>query len=622
MNYLTKLMDKFNKKEIDMKDLIYYAPLDLIDDNPFQARREYDIESLAERILIAEPDYPATFGLMQVPNARLVNDDDTNKLIAPDESGRLTLPDGAHFQLHFGHRRLRAFRHLAQSDDKYNKMPVRIIPATDDQMMDACWSENHDRADLSEVEQAEMMKIALDAHPDWSQTDLANRWGLARSTVANRLRLLKLPTDIQAANRTGKLSERQCLALSNVAQLQAADVVVEWSPDETPGNTWSPPIKPQAFVEHVIGNNTVVSSNEIRDYAKRAVKLAGTYVPGDISTQEFTPHEVFEQPRCRGCQYFVHKYCLKPECVGAKMATYRDEMITQAVEDLGIPFSRDEYDFKEFANWRQAEYLIAAWKADSCEHLVLGWHGDGHAPRPYADGTHVYSNDEGLDELYSSKAGVALGCAHFPLGRCAAVTDDDSMTAKDPLEDKAIGWIKAAGKQEKLTKRKVQIYLADVIKLTVPRGVLAGLTLLKTGKYDPGDLELTIARDFIKQLWDGWGSFFTGHDKSPCDFYNDVTELIDTFGYNGIKVVNRDINDDQLLKREIIRMLGWWGDLRQHQWNKAANAAKILTDITDLHQRAMQYEGDAGDVRMVIADLTLAYMEVTGLVAAGTDEET
>jgi ParB/RepB/Spo0J family partition protein len=209
--------------------MLILIPLNQIADNPFQARQEYgDIQSLAADIYRHYPARPDTCGLQQPPTARLVAEDDLE--LVP--TANLDLEDwlrapgqlqpGYLVQLEFGHRRLRAFRHLAASDPRFYAMPVHLRDLDDDAMLNGVWSENRARRDLSAVEEAALLKVKLDrlrANGD-SQAALAEAWGLARSTIANRLRLLDLPAEIQAANRDGRLSERQCLSLAPIVELR------------------------------------------------------------------------------------------------------------------------------------------------------------------------------------------------------------------------------------------------------------------------------------------------------------------------------------------------------------------------------------------------------------------
>jgi ParB/RepB/Spo0J family partition protein len=187
------------------------VPLEKIQDNPFQTRSEYnDIEALATSIVKMKATRPETSGLVQVPPARLW-DIEANAPLVVDNLTRTEiaamLNNGAVVQLAAGHRRLRAFQFLARRDPDYGTFPVDLNFYTDEAMADLVWSENHDRADLSAIEEAEGLQRDMQAF-NWTQQHIATRRGLSRPAVANKLRLLNLPNDAQAAIRSGKLTER------------------------------------------------------------------------------------------------------------------------------------------------------------------------------------------------------------------------------------------------------------------------------------------------------------------------------------------------------------------------------------------------------------------------------
>jgi len=124
----------------------------------------------------------------------------------------------ARVQLAAGHRRLRAFQHLhtTGSNGEYATFPVDIQILNDQAMADIAWEENARRKNLSPIEEAQALQQALDRF-GWTQTELGQRWGLSQSAVANKLRLLKLPTDAQRAIRSGQISERHGRALLKAA---------------------------------------------------------------------------------------------------------------------------------------------------------------------------------------------------------------------------------------------------------------------------------------------------------------------------------------------------------------------------------------------------------------------
>ncbi|OGK90454.1 MAG: hypothetical protein A2X51_02950 [Candidatus Rokubacteria bacterium GWC2_70_24] len=122
---------------------------------------------------------------------------------------------GQGYQLIVGERRWRAAK-LAGLE----KIPAVIREATDAESLELALIENLLREDLNPIEQAEAYQKLL-AQFAWTQEELAERVGKDRSSIANCLRLLKLPESIQADLRAGRLTMGHARALLSLAS--AAD---------------------------------------------------------------------------------------------------------------------------------------------------------------------------------------------------------------------------------------------------------------------------------------------------------------------------------------------------------------------------------------------------------------
>jgi ParB-like chromosome segregation protein Spo0J len=199
-----------------------FIPLPLIDDNPFQTRAHYDAAGLVELADSIERD-----GQLQPPRARLL---DKNGRVLPPSAGRfqpdgdlgqLAGPKGVRAQLAFGHRRARAWAlvwkragepDLVGRDGKGlvgvppGTIPVELVELTDEAMADQAMNENRHRQDVSAVEEAEGIALRIERF-GWSLEEVARRYGYARPTVSNFLRLLILPEEVRELNRTGKISQ-------------------------------------------------------------------------------------------------------------------------------------------------------------------------------------------------------------------------------------------------------------------------------------------------------------------------------------------------------------------------------------------------------------------------------
>ena len=169
-------------------------PLDQIDRNPFQTRSHVNEEQLAELAASISSN-----GVVQPI------------LVRPLANGR--------FQLIAGERRWRASQ-LAQKPT----IPAILRQVSDEQAMEITIVENLQRADLNPMEQARAFeRLSREFH--MTQEQMAARTGKDRATVANFLRLLRLPASVQARVESGELSfghARTLLAFEHAEEMEKA----------------------------------------------------------------------------------------------------------------------------------------------------------------------------------------------------------------------------------------------------------------------------------------------------------------------------------------------------------------------------------------------------------------
>jgi ParB family chromosome partitioning protein len=118
-----------------------------------------------------------------------------------------------------GERRWRAAQRAG-----LRELPVMVREVTDNESFEIALIENIQREDLNPVEEAEAYKRLIEEH-GLTQEELAARVGKERSTVANSLRLLRLPDAIKEAIVAGQLSmghARALLAISDEGDLRKA----------------------------------------------------------------------------------------------------------------------------------------------------------------------------------------------------------------------------------------------------------------------------------------------------------------------------------------------------------------------------------------------------------------
>ena len=160
--------------------------------NPGQPRKNFDEAELQELA-----DSIKTYGIIQ-PVIAANAGDGTYIIIA-------------------GERRTRAAR-LAG----HETVPVIIRDYTDQKRLEVSLIENIQRSDLNPIEEAAAYKNLMD-FSGISQDELAARVGKNRSTVANALRLLKLPVEIQKSIEENKVSSGHARALLSVTEARPRD---------------------------------------------------------------------------------------------------------------------------------------------------------------------------------------------------------------------------------------------------------------------------------------------------------------------------------------------------------------------------------------------------------------
>ena len=184
-------------------DAAQTVPAASIDPNPLQPRRAFDSEKLAE--------------LAQSIRA--------NGIIQP----LIVRKHGERFQLVAGERRLRASKLAGLTE-----VPVVVQEISDDHLLEITLIENIQREDLNPIEEAvayERLGKELHLIPD----EIGRRTGKDRSTIANTIRLLQLPQDVQQLLIDGSLKQGHARSLLKLPtsdlqrEIAARAVAQDWS---------------------------------------------------------------------------------------------------------------------------------------------------------------------------------------------------------------------------------------------------------------------------------------------------------------------------------------------------------------------------------------------------------
>ena len=170
-------------------------PTDLIEPNPFQPRMNFDPEALQELA-----DSVRTFGLIQPVTVR---------------------KKGSKYQIISGERRYRACI-LSGMD----MIPAYIRDANDQGMLEMAIVENIQRENLDPIEVA-MSYQRLMEECRLTQEQMADRVGKKRASVANQLRLLKLPAKVQHDLKVGLVSVGHAKVLLGVEDPKVQEMLCD-----------------------------------------------------------------------------------------------------------------------------------------------------------------------------------------------------------------------------------------------------------------------------------------------------------------------------------------------------------------------------------------------------------
>ncbi|HWA15890.1 MAG TPA: ParB/RepB/Spo0J family partition protein [Gemmatimonadales bacterium] len=200
---LEALLGPVGKAEAEAQGALQELPVGAIRPNPYQPRAKLDEPQFQELVASME-----TAGLLQPIVVRRHLDG---------------------YQLIAGERRWRAAQKLG-----WTRIPAVIKDADDRTLLTLALIENIQRDNLSSIEEATSYQRLIDEF-QLSQAEIARLVGRERSTVANALRLLKLPPDVAQLVDEGKLSEGHARALlgltdrNQIARLANTAILEGWS---------------------------------------------------------------------------------------------------------------------------------------------------------------------------------------------------------------------------------------------------------------------------------------------------------------------------------------------------------------------------------------------------------
>ena len=174
--------------------------LDQIDENPYQTRRKFEdaaLQELAESIRVSGVVQPI--------------------VVRPSSAGRFTLV--------LGERRCRAAKLAGETS-----VPAIVRQISNQQAAEMTVVENLQRQDLNCLEQANAF-ARLSRDFGLTQEQIGQRTGCARTSVANYLRLLRLPEEVQAYLADGRLGFSEARVLLQLADATAIPFIAKEAVD-------------------------------------------------------------------------------------------------------------------------------------------------------------------------------------------------------------------------------------------------------------------------------------------------------------------------------------------------------------------------------------------------------
>ena len=280
------------------------VPIEKFDPNPYQPETRVQVnDQVAEQYGKSILQH----GLLQIPLAR----------VSPVDPKRYEMGDGW--------LRLTGYRWLAKDNLGYDAIPCEVRELTNEQMAHLVFEANGVRRDLNPIETATYFQKYL-ADFKVTESKLAQIHGLSQGEVANTIRLLQLPQDVQYLVGQGSLSQthaRHLLRLNKVPETQ------------------------QKVLKDVIKNNTPVNqlSNDVEMRLWQMSKSLNAK-----SEESYNRPNFDVAVECKGCEHTVeasYPYgnkkkelrCLKPECWEKKEAAAVAVKVKEAKAEL-------EKDFK------------------------------------------------------------------------------------------------------------------------------------------------------------------------------------------------------------------------------------------------------------------------------------
>lgn len=201
--------------------------------------------------------------------------------------------DDDKYEIIAGERRFRAMTKL-----KWTEVPAIVRNLSDKETASIALIENLQREELTAIEEAVAYQKLLKLH-ELTQEALAQRLGKGQSTVANKLRLLKLPEEIQQAIMDKRLSERHARSLMQIKdeeiqiKLMSESIENHWNVkqlEEKVNNIVNPPVKEEKAPKpkrKAISKDVRIALNTIKQSLSMVTKSGINLKTEEEDTEDF-----------------------------------------------------------------------------------------------------------------------------------------------------------------------------------------------------------------------------------------------------------------------------------------------------------------------------------------------
>ncbi|MER2006334.1 MAG: nucleoid occlusion protein [Psychrobacillus sp.] len=201
--------------------------------------------------------------------------------------------DDDKYEIIAGERRFRAMTKL-----KWKEVPAIVRNLSDKETASIALIENLQREELTAIEEAVAYQKLLKLH-ELTQEALAQRLGKGQSTVANKLRLLKLPEEIQQAIMDKRLSERHARSLMQIKdediqiKLMVESIDNHWNVkqlEEKVNDIVNPPVKEEKAPKpkrKAISKDVRIALNTIKQSLSMVTKSGINLKTEEEDTEDF-----------------------------------------------------------------------------------------------------------------------------------------------------------------------------------------------------------------------------------------------------------------------------------------------------------------------------------------------